>query len=336
LHFIDLNPLEQLKNKHILVTGGAGFIGSNLCETLLEMGNRVYCLDNFLTGKRENISPFLKENNFHLIEGDIRDFETCKKAVSGMDYVFHQAALGSVPRSVENPLPTNDININGFLNILSASKEAKVKRFIYASSSSVYGDLPELPKTEEKTGRPLSPYAVTKQVNEMYAGVFADLYQMEIIGLRYFNVFGKKQDPEGAYAAAIPKFIKLLIHGKSPVIFGNGLQTRDFTHVSNVVEANILAASCQNNAALNQVYNVACGSQITLNELYSILIDVLSPFYKNVAEIKPTYTSERKGDIRDSLASVKKAEKLLGYIPKCNVRTGLEDSISWYVNNLTA
>jgi UDP-N-acetylglucosamine 4-epimerase len=326
--------LGNLKGKRILVTGGAGFIGSNLCEALLKQGNNVVCLDNFFTGKRENISGFLAEKNFRLIEGDIRNPDVCKNAVDGIEYVFHQAALGSVPRSVEYPALTNDININGFLNILIACKESKVNRLIYASSSSVYGNHPALPKSEEDMGELLSPYAVTKRVNELYAMVFADLYGMEIIGLRYFNVFGKNQDTEGPYAAVIPKFIKLLMKGVSPVIFGDGSQTRDFTYVSNVIKANQLAALTENKAALNNVYNVACGSMITLNELYAILIELLSEHYKDLRHIKPEYVATRKGDIKESLASIEKAKTLLDYSPEYNVREGLEKSIQWYIQNL--
>lgn len=324
----------MLENKKILVTGGAGFIGSNLCEELLKQGNHVTCLDNFLTGKRENINEFFKHENFRLIEGDIRNPDDCKNATKNIEYVFHQAALGSVPRSIENPCPTNDINITGFLNMLLASRDAKVKRFVYASSSSVYGDNPALPKLEENIGKPLSPYAVTKQVNELYAKVFADLFGMEVIGLRYFNVFGQRQDPDGAYAAAIPKFIRLLLKGESPVIYGNGDQTRDFTYISNVVYANQCAALTKNPDALNTIFNIACGSRISLNDLYSLITENLSSFKKGIKDIKPIFVPERKGDIKDSLASIERAQKLLGYHPNCNVKSGLGRSIEWYVKNL--
>lgn len=325
----------MLKHKKILVTGGAGFIGSNLCESFLKQDNEVICLDNFLTGKRENITGFIKLKNFSLIEGDIRNPKDCAIAAKDVDYVFHQAALGSVPRSIENPSPTNDINIGGFLNMLLASRDAKVRRFIYASSSSVYGDNPALPKVEANIGKPLSPYAVTKQVNELYAKVFADLYGMEIIGLRYFNVFGQRQDPDGAYAAAIPKFIRLLLKGETPVIFGNGEQSRDFTYISNVVHANECAALAENPKALNTVFNIAYGSRISLNDLYSLLTENLSIFKKEIKDIKPDYVSERKGDIKDSLASIEKAKTLLGYNPNCDVKSGLERSIDWYVKNIS-
>lgn len=325
--------MGNLKGKKVLVTGGAGFIGSNLCEALLGQDNKVVCLDNFFTGKRENISGFLAHKNFRLIEGDIRNPDVCRSAADGVEYVFHQAALGSVPRSVENPALTNDININGFLNILIACKEGNVKRLIYASSSSVYGNHPALPKREEDMGELLSPYAVTKRVNELYGQVFAELYGMEIIGLRYFNVFGEKQDPEGPYAAVIPKFIKLLMNGAPPVIYGDGSQTRDFTYVDNVIKANQLAALTENKAALNNVYNVACGAKISLNELHTILVELLSRHRKDIRNIKPEYTATRKGDIKDSLASIEKAKTLLDYSPEYDVREGLEKSIQWYIRN---
>ena len=326
--------MEKIIGEKVLVTGGAGFIGSNLCETLLNNGNKVICLDNFLTGKRKNISEFLDNKNFELFEADIRNIDACKEIINGVDIVFHQAALGSVPRSIENPATTNDININGFLNILIACKESKVKRLVYASSSSVYGDHPVLPKVEENIGNPLSPYAVTKQVNEMYAKVFSNLYGMEIIGLRYFNVFGKKQDPEGQYAAAIPKFIKLLMKGEAPVIYGDGTQSRDFTYIDNVVSANILAATSKNKEAINNVFNVACGNRTNLNELCSILNELLSKNKKDFKVINPEHTSIRKGDIKDSLANIEKAKNILGYNPDCDVKKGLEKSINWYLNNL--
>ena len=326
--------MEKIIGDKVLVTGGAGFIGSNLCETLLNNGNKVICLDNFLTGKRKNISEFLENKNFELFEADIRNIDDCIKIINGVDIVFHQAALGSVPRSIENPATTNEININGFLNILIACKENKVKRLVYASSSSVYGDHPVLPKVEENTGNPLSPYAVTKQVNEMYAKVFSNLYGMEIIGLRYFNVFGKKQDPEGQYAAAIPKFIKLLMKGEAPVIFGDGSQSRDFTYIDNVVSANILAATSKNKDATNNVFNVACGNRTNLNELCSILNELLSKNKKDFKIVNPEHTSIRKGDIKDSLANIEKARNILEYNPDCDVKKGLEKSINWYLNNL--
>lgn len=325
----------KLNKSKILVTGGAGFIGSNLCEELLSQGLEVICLDNFITGRRENISQFLNDKNFRLIEGDIRNNETCMIATAGIDYVFHQAALGSVPRSIENPATTHNININGFMNVLIACRNNKVKRLVYASSSSVYGDNTDFPKLEEKTGNPLSPYAVTKQVNELYAKVFSDLYQMEIIGLRYFNVFGKHQDPEGPYAAAIPRFIKLLLSGNPPSIFGDGNQSRDFTYIDNVIQANILAASTDNNKAIGQVFNIACGEKTSVNDLYEILIDILSKYKSGIKNIKPLHVTDRIGDVRDSLASVKKAKELFGYSPVCDLKKGLGASIEWYVKNLS-
>ena len=326
--------MEKIIGDKVLVTGGAGFIGSNLCETLLNNGNKVICLDNFLTGEKKNISEFLDNKNFELFEADIRNVDACKEIINGVDIVFHQAALGSVPRSIENPATTNEININGFLNILIACKENKVKRLVYASSSSVYGDHPVLPKVEENIGNPLSPYAVTKQVNEMYAKVFSNLYGMEIIGLRYFNVFGKKQDPEGQYAAAIPKFIKLLMKGEAPVIYGDGSQSRDFTYIDNVVSANILAATSKNKEATNNVFNVACGNRTNLNELCSILNELLSKNKKDFRIVNPEHSTIRKGDIKDSLANIEKARNILGYNPDCDVKKGLEKSINWYLNNL--
>ncbi|MFH0865761.1 MAG: SDR family oxidoreductase [Bacteroidota bacterium] len=325
----------KLNKSKVLITGGAGFIGCNLCEELLSQDNEVFCLDNFATGKRENIIHFLDNKNFFLLEGDIRNSETCMKATAGMDYVFHQAALGSVPRSIENPVATNDTNINGFLNILISCRDNKVKRLIYASSSSVYGDNTDLPKIEENTGRPLSPYAVTKQVNELYAKVFSELYKMEIIGLRYFNVFGKHQDPDGPYAAAVPRFVKSLLSGTPPAVFGDGNQSRDFTYIDNVVQANILAATTQNKEAVNKVFNIACGEKTSVNNLCEILIKILSKYKPEIKNIKPVHTAERKGDIRDSLASVKKAHDLLGYTPVFDTRAGLETSIEWYVKNLS-
>jgi len=319
----------NLKNKNILITGGAGFIGSNLVDYFIK-NNKVTVLDNLLTGKEENISHHFKNKNFTFIKGDIRDLKTCRKVVGGKDFVFHQAALGSVPRSINDPITTNEININGFLNMLLASRDVKVKRFIYAASSSTYGDSKELPKVEDNIGKPLSPYAITKYVNELYADVFANLYEMEVIGLRYFNVFGKRQDPNGAYAAAIPLFIKLLIDGQAPTINGDGSATRDFTYVKNVVQINELAALTENKAALNQVYNVAYGENINLNTLISLLKKNLAKYKANISKINPIYGPDRIGDIHDSLANVDKARKLLGYNPQYSVKQGLEEAIDWY------
>lgn len=325
----------KLTNKKILITGGAGFIGSNLADYFVENGNSVRVLDSLITGKQENIEHHLNHPSFEFIKGDIRDLDTCKKACEGIDYVFHQAALGSVPRSINDPITTNAINISGFLNMLTAARDAKVKRFIYAASSSTYGDSKELPKIEENIGRPLSPYAITKYVNELYAHVFADLYKMEVIGLRYFNVFGKRQDPEGAYAAAIPLFIKKLINLEQPIINGDGSITRDFTYIKNVVQMNELAALTENKDALNQVFNVAFGENINLNALIEILIKNLSKYKPQIANIKPIYGAERIGDIQDSLASISKAKKLLGYNPKYSVKAGLDEAIDWYWQFIT-
>lgn len=324
----------KLSSTKVLVTGGAGFIGSNLVEALLKQDNQVVCLDNFSTGKRENIAPFMNHPDFTLIEGDIRVPEDCKKATAGMDYVLHQAALGSVPRSIKDPVTTNDVNIGGFVNMLVAARDAGIKRFVYAASSSTYGDHPALPKIEENIGKPLSPYAVTKYVNELYASVFADLYGMEIIGLRYFNVFGKRQDPDGAYAAVIPKFIKSLIDGIPPVINGDGKHTRDFTYIENVVQVNQLAALTQNQEALNTVYNVAFGENASLNELYNQLTGLLSKYNPAFASIQPVYGPPRKGDILHSLASIEKAKRLLGYNPEYSLKSGLQEAIQWYYEYL--
>ena len=324
----------MIENKQVLVTGGAGFIGSNLCENLLEHGNKVSCMDNFLTGKKSNIAHLIGHVNFTLLEGDIRNPHDCNKATDGIEIVLHQAALGSVPRSINDPLTTNEININGFLNMLYASKEQWVKRFVYAASSSTYGDSKELPKKEEVIGMPLSPYAVTKYVNELYAHVFSNLYGIETIGLRYFNVFGRKQDPNGAYAAAIPKFIKAFMNHESPKINGDGSQTRDFTYIDNVIQANHLAGSTQNKDALNKVFNIACGDQSILLDLVENLRLLLSNFDSKIASVKINHGAERVGDVKHSLASIEKAQTLLNYQPTHNVSKGLNEAIEWYWNNL--
>ena len=324
----------MIENKQVLVTGGAGFIGSNLCENLLEHGNKVTCMDNFLTGKKSNIAHLIGHGNFTLLEGDIRNPHDCNKATDGIEIVLHQAALGSVPRSINDPLTTNEININGFLNMLYSSKEQGVKRFVYAASSSTYGDSKELPKKEEIIGMPLSPYAVTKYVNELYAHVFSNLYGIETIGLRYFNVFGRKQDPNGAYAAAIPKFIKAFMNHESPKINGDGSQTRDFTYIDNVIQANHLAGSTQNKDALNKVFNIACGDQSILLDLVENLRLLLSNFDSKIASVKITHGPERVGDVKHSLASIEKAQTLLNYQPTHNVSKGLNEAIEWYWNNL--
>ncbi|CAK7008522.1 MAG: SDR family oxidoreductase [Petrimonas sp.] len=320
----------MVRDKTILVTGGAGFIGSNLVEELLASGNRVVCLDNFSTGKQENIQSYLSHPYFSLIEGDIRDFETCRKATEGTEYVFHQAALGSVPRSVKDPVTTNEVNVSGFLNMLVAARDAKVKRFIYAASSSTYGDSESLPKVEEVIGRPLSPYAVTKYVNELYAGVFARTYGLECIGLRYFNVFGRRQDPDSAYAAVIPLFVKKLINNESPVINGDGEYSRDFTYIDNVIWMNLLALETENPDTLNQVYNTACGEQTTLNQLVAYLKEYLGESDPIIRHIEPIYGPNRPGDIPHSLANIDKAKRLLGYSPLYNVRDGLKEAVKWY------
>ena len=320
----------------ILVTGGAGFIGSNLCEALLQEGHEVVCLDNFATGKMENIQPLLDNfpDRFTLITGDIRNAKDCRKAVEGVEYVFHEAALGSVPRSINDPVTTNEVNISGFLNMLVAARDAGVKRFIYAASSSTYGDSASLPKVEEVIGKPLSPYAITKYVNELYADVFARTYGMECIGLRYFNVFGRKQDPNGAYAAVIPLFVKKLMAHESPVINGDGEYSRDFTYIDNVIGMNKLAMTTENPDAVNQVYNTAYGERTTLKQLVSYLKEYLSEFDPEIAAIEVYHGPNRKGDIPHSLASIDKAKKLLGYNPKFSMKEGLKEAVSWYWENL--
>jgi UDP-N-acetylglucosamine 4-epimerase len=314
----------------ILVTGGAGFIGSNLCETLLESDNSVICLDNFSTGKMENILPFLNNKNFKLMVGDIRNSDDCNRAVEGVDFVLHEAALGSVPRSIKDPVTSNDVNISGFLNMLVAARDARVKRFVYAASSSTYGDSESLPKKEDVIGKPLSPYAVTKYVNELYADVFSKTYNMECIGLRYFNVFGQRQDPDGAYAAVIPLFVKKLIRHESPVINGNGEYSRDFTYIKNVVRMNLLALATQNPDAVNQVYNTAFGERTTLNQLTDYLKEYLSEYDPAIAGIEIIHGQPRTGDIPHSLASIDKAKKLLNYNPQYSMKQGLKEAVKWY------
>lgn len=321
-------------NISILITGGAGFIGSNLCEYFLNKNYKVVCLDDFSTGHKKNISEFLNHKNFILIEGDIRNFETCQKAVVGIDYVLHQAALGSVPRSINNPILTNEVNVSGFLNVITASRDAKVKRFIYAASSSTYGDSDILPKVENVIGKPLSPYAITKYVNELYADIFNKTYGLETIGLRYFNVFGRKQDPNGAYAAVIPKFVQQLMHHESPIINGDGNFSRDFTYIDNVLEMNELAMLTNNPNAINTVYNTAFGQRNTLNELVNYLKEYLSAFDSEIKNIETIYGENRLGDIPHSLASIEKARELLNYNPKFSLQSGLKEAITWYWKNL--
>jgi len=318
----------------ILITGGAGFIGSNLVESMLKSGNHVICLDNFSTGKRGNIDGFMNNPDFLLIEGDIRNYADCEKSVRGIDYVFHQAALGSVPRSIKDPVTSTDVNIGGFVKMLYASKEARVKRFIYAASSSTYGDHPDLPKVEGKIGKPMSPYGITKYVDELFAANFSDTYNIEVIGLRYFNVFGRRQDPQGAYAAVIPLFVKKLLNHEAPLINGDGSYSRDFTYIDNVVQANHLAALAQDFSAVNQVYNVAHGERTTLNELFELVRNLIGNFDSEVLNIKPVYGPNRGGDIPHSLASIEKAKRLLGYEPTHTVREGMSEAIRWYRDNL--
>lgn len=318
----------------ILITGGAGFIGSNLTEYFLNKGYYVVCLDNFATGHRHNIEPFLENPNYKLIEGDIRDLEVCKEAVENMDYILHQAALGSVPRSIKDPITSNDVNVSGFLNMLVAARDANVKRFVYAASSSTYGDSESLPKVEDVIGRPLSPYAITKYVNELYADVFGKTYGMKCIGLRYFNVFGRRQDPNGAYAAVIPLFVKQLINHESPTINGTGDYSRDFTYIDNVIQMNELAMLTENPEAINTVYNTAVGDRTTLNDLVGYLKKYLSEFDEKIGDVEVIHGPNRVGDIPHSLASVEKAEKLLGYKPSHTIEKGLKEAISWYWENL--
>tara|TARA_B100001287_G_scaffold14511_1_gene10928 strand:+ start:663 stop:1640 length:978 start_codon:yes stop_codon:yes gene_type:complete len=317
----------------IVVTGGAGFIGTNTCEDLMINGHHVTCLDNFLTGKRENIEPFVDSELFSLVEGDIRDIETCRRAVKGADLVLHLAALGSVPRSIADPLTTNDININGSLNMIVATRDEGIKRFVYAASSSTYGDSESLPKVEHIIGKPLSPYAITKYVSELYADVFAKTYDMECIGLRYFNVFGRRQDPKGAYAAVIPKFTALLLNHESPVINGDGYFSRDFTYIDNVIQINKLALFTKNTDAINQVYNVAFGESSTLNELFDEIKANLSLYDHKINEISSIHGPKRTGDIPHSLASIDKAKQLLKYAPEYSLKDGLKAAMKWYWEN---
>jgi len=321
-------------NNTILITGGAGFIGSNLCDYFLGKGYKIVCLDNFATGHQHNIESLMTNKNFRLIVGDIRHIEDCRNAVQGVDYVLHQAALGSVPRSINDPVTTNEVNVTGFLNMLTVSKEANVKRFVYAASSSTYGDSQGLPKVEEVIGKPLSPYAITKYVNELYAEIFSKTYGLETIGLRYFNVFGRKQDPNGAYAAVIPKFVMQLMDLESPKINGDGNYSRDFTYIDNVIQMNELAMTTTNPAAINTVYNTAFGDRNTLNNLVDYLKEYLSLYNPSIAHVSVAYGPNRVGDIPHSLASIEKAKKLLGYNPQFSMQEGLKESVKWYWENL--
>ncbi len=324
-------------NNRVLVTGGAGFIGSNLCEHLLAKGYIVRCLDNFATGHPENIIPLLEKypDTFTLQVGDIRNIDDCRKAVTDIDYVLHEAALGSVPRSIKDPATTNAVNISGFLNMIIASREAGVKRFVFAASSSTYGDSASLPKVEDVIGKPLSPYAITKYVDELYADVFARTYgDFEYIGLRYFNVFGRRQDPNGAYAAVIPLFVKKLMRHEAPTINGDGEYSRDFTYIDNVIQMNMLAITTDNKEAVNQIYNTAFGERTSLNQLVGYLKEMLGQFDPAIAAIEPIHGPNRAGDIPHSLASIDKARRLLGYDPKFSMRQGLQAAVQWYWDNL--
>ena len=326
--------MQDNLQQRILITGGAGFIGSNLCEHFIGKGYEVVCLDNFATGHRHNIQHLFDNPNFTLIEGDIRNAEDCAKAVAGAHFVLHQAALGSVPRSIKDPVTSNDVNVSGFLNMLVASRDAGVKRFVYAASSSTYGDSESLPKVEDKIGKPLSPYAITKYVNELYAEIFSRTYGIETIGLRYFNVFGRKQDPNGAYAAVIPKFVMQFMKHESPVINGDGNYSRDFTYIDNVVQMNELAMTTQNPEAVNTVYNTAFGDRTTLNDLVGYLKQFLAEHDPAIGGVEVVHGPNRAGDIPHSLASIDKAKSLLGYNPEFSMREGLKEAVKWYWENL--
>ncbi|MDA3833060.1 MAG: SDR family oxidoreductase [Spirochaetales bacterium] len=341
-----MTPYETLQ-KHLtthqstwLITGVAGFIGSNLLETLLKLNQKVVGLDNFSTGFQHNFAEVQslvsdeQWQRFTFIEGDIRSLDDWTLACTGVDYVLHQAALGSVPRSIEDPITTNENNISGFLNMLVAARDAKVKRMVYAASSSTYGDHPALPKVEDNIGKPLSPYAVTKLVNELYADVFARTYGFKTIGLRYFNILGQRQDPNGAYAAVIPKWFAALIKGEEVFINGDGETSRDFCFIENTVQANLLAATTENDDAANQVYNVAFGERTTLNELFHLIRELIAPEFPATKDVKPTYRDLRAGDVRHSLADISKARNLLGYEPEFSVRDGLAKAAKWYMKNL--
>jgi UDP-N-acetylglucosamine 4-epimerase len=334
---------QQLKAnpKKWLLTGVAGFIGSNLLEELLRLDQMVTGLDNFATGHQHNLDQVREAldpeqwQRFHFIEGDIRTPEDCQAACAGVDYVLHQAALGSVPRSLEDPITTNAANIDGFLNMLVAARDAEVTRFVYAASSSTYGDHPGLPKMEDRIGKPLSPYAVTKLVNEQYAEVFARAYDFNTIGLRYFNIFGAHQDPEGAYAAVVPKWTAAMIKNEPVWINGDGETSRDFCYIANTVQINLLAATAEHPDAANQVYNVAVGDRTTLNELFEAIRSILEPRFPHLKGFKPSYRDFRAGDVRHSLADISKANELLGYLPSHSIGEGLIEAMDWYVQNLT-
>jgi len=325
---------EKLRNKTVLVTGGAGFIGSNLCEYLLTQEAKVRCLDNFATGHQYNIEHLLSKEEFTLIEGDIRDLETCQQACKGVDFVLHEAALGSVPRSIADPITSNEVNVGGFLNMLVAARDQEVKRFVYAASSSTYGDSESLPKIEEKIGKPLSPYAITKYVDELYADNFKRMYDLDTIGLRYFNVFGRKQDPNGAYAAVIPKFVMQFMKHESPKINGDGTYSRDFTYIDNVVQMNMLAITTDNSDALNEVYNTAVGDRTTIKSMAENLRGFLSELDPKIANVSIEHGPNRQGDVPHSLASVEKAKTNMGYVPSHHFEEGLKEAVQWYWENL--
>lgn len=320
----------MMKYTHILITGAAGFIGSNLVEFFLNLGVKVRGLDNFATGHRHNIEPFMSNPLFDFVEGDIRDYDTCLQACKGIDAVLHQAALGSVPRSIADPMTSTDVNVGGFVRMLHAAKEQGVKRFVYAASSSTYGDSASLPKIEDVIGKPLSPYAITKYADELYADVFAKTYGIDCIGLRYFNVFGRRQDPNGAYAAVIPKFVKLFMNHESPVINGDGTYSRDFTYIDNVIHMNHCCLETDNPEALNQVYNTAFGDRTNLNQMVHLLKGYLSAYDPKIASIDVIYGPLRAGDVPHSLASIEKAQRLLNYNPKFSFPAGLKEAVDWY------
>lgn len=320
--------------RKILVTGGAGFIGSNLCEELVKKGNYVVCLDNFSTGRIENIQGLLDNNRFKLIEGDIRNLDTCLKAVNGVDVVFHEAALGSIPRSIDDPITTNAVNISGFLNMLVAAKNAKIDRFIFAASSSAYGDNETIPKVEDTIGKPLSPYALTKYVDELYAHVYSITYGLKYIGIRYFNVFGRRQDPNSAYAAVIPLFIKKILKHEQPIINGDGSNSRDFTYIDNIIHINMLALETLSPKAFNQIYNGAGGENTSVLELEQLITKNLSAYDNCIDCIVPIFGPNRIGDVKHSKASISKARELLGYTPVCTFEDGLKKTIYWYLTNL--
>lgn len=329
-----MKPEFKLKDKNILVTGGAGFIGSNLCEYLLTCDANVTCLDNFATGHKHNIEEFLDHPKFTFIDGDIRDLETCQTACKDQEFVLHQAALGSVTRSLKDPITSNEVNVSGFLNMLVAARDQNVKRFIFAASSSTYGDSEKLPKVEDEIGKPLSPYAITKHVNELYADIFQKSYGLDYIGLRYFNVFGRRQDPNGAYAAVIPLFVKQLMNHESPTINGDGSFSRDFTYIDNVILMNVLCMTTENKEALNQIYNTACGERTTLIQLVNYLKKYISEYDSKILNIEVEYGPNREGDVPHSHASIAKANKNFNYIPKFSLKSGLKEAVNWYLQNL--